>query len=60
MVDTLIAEVVRFEEITCHFNRKEKLYFPLLERRGIYTPPEIAESNYDRSKLTPNPKKKTK
>ncbi|CAM2746818.1 DUF438 domain-containing protein [Salinicoccus roseus] len=51
MVDTLIAEVVRFEEINCHFSRKEKLYFPLLERRGIYTLPRKMWAQHDTIRL---------
>ncbi|MCG7332645.1 DUF438 domain-containing protein [Salinicoccus roseus] len=51
MVETLIAEVVRFEDITCHFNRKEKLYFPILERRGIYTLPRKMWAQHDTIRL---------
>ncbi|WP_342389138.1 PAS domain-containing protein [Salinicoccus bachuensis] len=51
MVDTLIAEVIRFEDINCHFNRKEKLYFPLLERRGIYTLPRKMWAQHDTIRL---------
>lgn len=51
LIDTLIAEAKRLGEINCHFNRKEKLYFPLLERYGIYPLPRTIWKEHDQIRL---------
>src|SRR5699024_2041229 len=51
LIDTLIAEVERLDEINCHFNRKEKLYFPILERYGIYPLPRTIWKLHDQIRL---------
>ncbi|WP_188206968.1 DUF438 domain-containing protein [Alkalibacillus aidingensis] len=35
--DQLITEMNQLGKLYSHYNRKEKLYFPILERYGIYT-----------------------
>lgn len=47
LLETLIAEVGRLGELNRHFNRKEKLYFPLLERYGIQTLPRTVWKAHD-------------
>lgn len=47
LLETLIAEVGRLGELNRHFNRKEKLYFPLLERYGIQTLPRTIWKAHD-------------
>ena len=51
LIDTLIAEATRLGEINCHFNRKEKLYFPILERYGIYPLPRTIWKQHDQIRL---------
>ncbi|WP_156302553.1 PAS domain-containing protein [Salinicoccus sp. YB14-2] len=51
LIDTLIAEAKRLGEINCHFNRKEKLYFPILERYGIYPLPRTIWKLHDQIRL---------
>lgn len=51
LIDTLIAEVKRLDELNCHFNRKEKLYFPLLEGYGIYPLPRTIWKEHDQIRL---------
>ncbi|SDK45029.1 PAS domain-containing protein [Lacicoccus qingdaonensis] len=51
LIDTLVAEVKRLGEINCHFNRKEKLYFPILERYGIYPLPRTIWKQHDQIRL---------
>lgn len=51
LIDTLIAEAKRLGEINSHFNRKEKLYFPILERYGIYPLPRTVWKKHDQIRL---------
>src|SRR5699024_9117108 len=38
MIDRLEEHMSRLGQFYSHYNRKEKLYFPILERYGHYTP----------------------
>lgn len=46
--EALVQELHQLEDIFKHYSRKEKLYFPILERYGIYIPLRTMWANDDR------------
>lgn len=48
MIDRLKEQMALLGQFYNHYNRKEKLYFPILERYGHYTPTRIMWGDDDR------------